>query len=160
MLTSANATQVLALRRWGRKHKAPFVLSLVLEYLARVLRVRSLSSGLGPSSNGGGMSSNPLMMLLMGENPLLSLVGGLMGAGAGGPRESRPVSEVEKMEWEKRDRAFWWYLLRGPLWEGWTRPKLEDLATATENRPLLGIVGGIIKDYLPLVDEYYYYSAT
>jgi hypothetical protein len=40
------------------------------------------------------------------------------------------------------------------------RPKLEGLARATENRTLLGIVGGIVRDHIPLVDEYHFYSAT
>jgi len=40
------------------------------------------------------------------------------------------------------------------------RPKLEGIVNATENRPILGLVGSIVKDYLPLIDEYYYYSST
>lgn len=101
------------------------------------------------------------MMAMMGENPLLGLLSGLLGAGQNAAaKESRPISDVEKAEWEKRSRAFWWYLLRGPVWYSWTRPKLDSIVSRTQNRPLLGIIGGLVSDYLPLVDEYYYYTAT
>lgn len=100
-------------------------------------------------------------MAMMGENPLLGLMSGIMGMGqSAASKEARPISEVESVEWEKRNRAFWWYLLRGPVWHSWTRPKLDSIVKKTQNRPLIGIVGGIVGDYLPLVDEYYYYSAT
>jgi peroxin-16 len=104
---------------------------------------------------------NPLLLAMMGENPVLGLLSTLMGAGqSASSKEARPISDVEKMEWEKRTRAFWWYILRGPAWYSFTRPKLDSIVKRTQNRPLLGIVGGFIGDYLPLVDEYYYYSAT
>lgn len=41
-----------------------------------------------------------------------------------------------------------------------TRPKLSSLVRKTEGKALIGMVGGIIGDYLPLVDDYYFYSAT
>lgn len=146
---------VLALRRWGRRHKAPFFLSLGMEFLARLMRIRALTP---PGSTASPSPlANPLLMAMMGENSVLSLLAKLTGSGA---KEARPISEVEKAEWEKRNRAFWWYLLRGPAWYSFTRPKLESLASKTESRPLLGIVGGIVRDYLPLVDDYYYYSST
>ncbi|MCO5598732.1 hypothetical protein L7F22_052830 [Adiantum nelumboides] len=146
---------VLAIRRWGRRHKTPFFLSLGMEYLARLMRIRSLTPP-GASTSPSPLA-NPLLMAMMGDSSILSLLTKLTGSGA---KESRPISEVEKQEWEKRNRAFWWYLLRGPAWYSFTRPKLESLASKTEARPLLGIIGGIVRDYLPLVDDYYYYSST
>jgi peroxin-16 len=139
-------------------HKTPFILSFALEYLARMMRIRSFN----PPDNGQfKSSSNPLMLAMMGENPLLGLLSSVMGAGqSAGAKEARPISDVEKAEWAKRNRAFWWYMLRGPVWHSWTRPKLDSIVKRTENRPLLGIVGGLISDYLPLVDDYYYYTAT
>lgn len=121
-----------------------------------MLRQRSFAP---PGGSRNPLTSNPLMMAMMGENPLLGLLSGFLGKGALS-KEGRPISDVEKLEWEKRNRAFWWYLLRGPLWYSWTRPKLDGIVKRTQERPLLGIVGGFIGDYLPLVDEYYYYSAT
>ncbi|UZJ52579.1 hypothetical protein CBS101457_001899 [Exobasidium rhododendri] len=149
---------VLALRRWGRKHWTPFMLSLTMEFLARLTRLRSFKPvGNTPSTP----SMNPLIMAMMGENPVLGLLSGLLGIGqSASAKEARPISDVEKVEWEKRNRAFWWYILRGPIWHSYTRPRLDSIVKRTQNRPLLGIIGGFIGDYLPLVDEYYYYSAT
>ena len=101
---------VLALRKWGRKHKAPFAISLAVEYLARVLRTRATADS---------PSANPLMLALMGGgNPILGLAAAFLGSGGAKPR---PISSVEQSEWARRDRSFWWYLLRGPAWHSWTR---------------------------------------
>jgi peroxin-16 len=107
---------VLALRKWGRKHKTPFFLSFGLEYLAGLMRVRALS----PPGAAGAPSplANPLLMAMMGDSAILSLLQRMTGSGA---KEARPISEVERQEWEKRSRAFWWYLLRGPAWHSFTR---------------------------------------
>ncbi|EPQ29268.1 uncharacterized protein PFL1_03023 [Pseudozyma flocculosa PF-1] len=152
---------VLAIRRWGRRHTAPFLLSFCLEYIARAMRKRALSSSTA-SGNGSAASllGNPLVAAMMGGNPMLGLLSAFLGGDSAAAKEKRPISSVEEMEWSKRDRSFWWYLLRGPVWYGWTRPKLSSLVARTENRALIGMVGGIVGDYLPLVDEYYFYSAT
>ncbi|SPO26111.1 uncharacterized protein UTRI_02386 [Ustilago trichophora] len=75
-------------------------------------------------------------------------------------KAKRPISTVEESEWSKRGNSFWWYLLRGPLWYSFTRPKLNGLVQRTQGKFLIGMVGGVLSDYLPLIDEYYYYSAT
>ncbi len=66
-----------------------------------------------------------------------------------------------------------WYLLRGSIWETYTRyaglhrvvswllilffrPKLEAVAEKTSHAPLLGLFGALMKDWIPLIDEYYY----
>lgn len=104
---------VLAIRRYGYRHTAPFLLSLALEYLARSLKQsQRLSAGLGSPGH---------------------------------------MSEVEKNEAARRQRAFWWYLLRGPVWEGWTKPQLEGIAGALQGKPLFGLFGSILKDYTPLI---------
>lgn len=107
---------VLALRRWGRKHRIPFFLSFGLEYLASLMRVRALTP---PGSTGSPSPlANPLLMAMMGDSSVLGLLAKLTGSGA---KEAQPISEVEKQEWQKRSRAFWWYLLRGPAWYSFTR---------------------------------------
>ncbi|KAL9940949.1 hypothetical protein V8E36_000437 [Tilletia maclaganii] len=162
---------VLAIRRYGRKSTTPWVLSLALELLARRLRNRSFlnpdsfSAALLtiPSSPTSALSSNPIALALMGSNPILGFLAGLLGGGLLGKaadEASRPVSDVEKHEWGRRDRNLWWYLVRGPAWYQWTRPKIEGIAKATENRALLSIVGGVLRDYLPLLDQYYFYTST
>lgn len=64
-----------------------------------------------------------------------------------------PASDAERAETKKRANAFWWYIVRGPVWESWTKPRLEGIATTLEDKPLLGFAATIIKDYLPLIDD-------
>ena len=68
-------------------------------------------------------------------------------------------SEVEKQELSKRQRAFWLYFLRGPVWDGWTRGKLQGVANRLEGVPLLSMLGNIAADYRSLIDDYHYCEA-
>ena len=86
----------------------------------------------------------------------------------------RNLSDVEKNEATKRARKFWWYFLRGPVWDGWTksalsllhvtiadltrndRPKVEGISAALEGKPILGFLATFVQDYLPLIDEYHF----
>jgi hypothetical protein len=36
------------------------------------------------------------------------------------------------------------------------RPKVEALVEKTANLPIIGVVSSIVKDWIPLVDGYYY----
>ncbi|GAA5982454.1 hypothetical protein JCM11641_006121 [Rhodosporidiobolus odoratus] len=119
---------VLAMRRYGRRHTLPYLLSLALEYLAFSLR-QSSTARFGESKASGSMLPQ------------------------------QPPSELEKQETGKRAKAFWWYMMRGPVWESWTKPQLESIAQKFDDKPLVGFVSTIIQDYTPLFDEYYYYSA-
>lgn len=68
-------------------------------------------------------------------------------------------ASVERDEYARRDRDLAWYLLRGSVWELYTRPKLESLIEKVAHVPLLSLVGAVVKDWVPLIDEYYYYTA-
>lgn len=35
-------------------------------------------------------------------------------------------------------------------------PKLESFATRTAHTPLVGLFGALLKDWMPLIDDYYY----
>ncbi|EST07090.1 Peroxisome membrane protein, Pex16 [Kalmanozyma brasiliensis GHG001] len=149
---------VLALRRYGRRATLPFALSFALEYLAKELRGRSFAPATpGPKNL---FATNPLMAALMGQNPLTSILASVFMGANPADKAKRPISSVEDSEWAKRGNAFWWYLLRGPLWYSFTRPRLTNLVNRTQGKFLIGMVGGVLSDYLPLIDEYYYYSAT
>ncbi|KAH9858131.1 peroxisome membrane protein [Lenzites betulinus] len=63
---------------------------------------------------------------------------------------------LERSEYARRDRDIVWYLLRGSIWENWTKPKLEGFADKTVHTPLIGVLGALVKDWIPLIDEYYY----
>jgi peroxin-16 len=48
------------------------------------------------------------------------------------------------------------FLLQGPMWVGWTRPKIMGALGFLERIPLVGLVGGFVEGYIPLVDDYFY----
>lgn len=154
---------VLALRRWGKRDAKPFVFSLCLEILARSMRQRSFYTHAKDAEAlpVPPMSSVSLMLSMLGiENSFLDWIAGTLSRRDPRRALAKPISTVEGDEWSARDRSFWWYLLRGPVWYNYTRPKIEGLVRRTENRRIIGMVGNIARDYLPLVDDYYYYTAV
>nr|GAT44156.1 predicted protein [Mycena chlorophos] len=74
-------------------------------------------------------------------------------------RTPPPYAALERSEYARRDRDMVWYLLRGSIWETYTKPKLESFALLTSSRPVLGLFGALVRDWIPLIDEYYYYTA-
>ncbi|KEP55759.1 peroxisomal membrane protein pex16 [Rhizoctonia solani 123E] len=71
-----------------------------------------------------------------------------------------PSAQLERAEYARRDRDLLWYFFRGFIWSEWTRPKLDAVAKKTQDAPLLGLLSAFIGDWMPLIDEYYYYTAT
>ncbi|KAH7883547.1 peroxisomal membrane protein PEX16 [Phlebopus sp. FC_14] len=72
-------------------------------------------------------------------------------------RRAPPLSAtIERDEYAHRDRDIAWYLLRGSVWESYTRPKLESVAESTARMPILGVFSAVVNDWIPLIDEYYY----
>jgi len=81
---------------------------------------------------------------------------------------------LESDEYARRDRDLLWYLLRGSVWKMYSRfvhfvaillkskittfcrPKIEALVEKTAGTPIIGVVSSIVKDWIPLVDGYYY----
>ncbi|KXN90064.1 Peroxisomal membrane protein PEX16 [Leucoagaricus sp. SymC.cos] len=74
-------------------------------------------------------------------------------------RAPPPSALLERSEYARRDKDMLWYLLRGSIWESYTRPKLESFVTSASRAPLLGLFGVLVKEWIPLIDEYYYYTA-
>ncbi|KAI0692789.1 peroxisome membrane protein [Cytidiella melzeri] len=66
---------------------------------------------------------------------------------------------LERSEYARRDRDIVWYLFRDSIWESWTRVKVEGFADRTAHTPLLSILSAFLKDWIPLIDEYHYYTA-
>ncbi|OWZ31130.1 peroxin-16 [Cryptococcus neoformans AD2-60a] len=50
--------------------------------------------------------------------------------------------------------------MTGPMWIGWTRPKIVSVARTLERIPILGLVGDLVEGYLPLVDDYFFYTTS
>jgi len=70
-----------------------------------------------------------------------------------------PSALLERSEHARRDKDMLWYLLRGSIWETYTRPKLESFVASASRAPLLGLFGALVKEWIPLIDEYHYYTA-
>lgn len=96
-------------------------------------------------------------------------------------RAPPPSATLERNEYARRDRDILWYLLRGSVWQSYTRygringvdllsetlhclnyprPKLESFADRTTHTPILGLMSAFVKDWIPLIDEYYYCKAS
>ncbi|KAH9964291.1 peroxisome membrane protein [Russula dissimulans] len=101
------------------------------------------------SSNREGKSSRPLLVSFILELASRHL-----------RRTPSNSSALERQEYARRDRDLFWYLLRGSIWESWTRPKLESLAETSEQWPVLNVLGALLRNWMPLVDEYHYYTST
>ena len=48
------------------------------------------------------------------------------------------------------------FFLQGPVWVGWTRPKIMTVVRGIQRIPLVGIAAELVEGYLPLVDDYFY----
>ncbi|OBZ78670.1 Peroxisomal membrane protein PEX16 [Grifola frondosa] len=122
-------------------------LSSPKEWLSEIIyTLRPLVYGVLLSS--GRKGNQPLVTALIMEFVSLNL-----------RRIPSPSSALERSEYARRDRDILWYLLRGSIWQTWTRPKLEAFAKSTAHAPLLGIFSAFVNDWVPLIDEYYYYTA-
>jgi peroxin-16 len=74
-------------------------------------------------------------------------------------RTAPAAAALERAEYSRRDRDMLWYLLRGSIWEEYTRPKIDAFANKVAHAPILGLFGALLKDWMPLIDEYYYYTS-
>ncbi|KAF9015126.1 peroxisomal membrane protein PEX16 [Cyathus striatus] len=66
---------------------------------------------------------------------------------------------LERSEYARRDKDMIWYLLRGSIWESYTRPKLEAFTNHASQAHWLGLFGAFVREWIPLIDDYYYYTA-
>jgi peroxin-16 len=74
-------------------------------------------------------------------------------------RTPPPAAALERSENARRDRDIFWYALRGSIWDTYTRPKVETVLDSTSRLPLIGLFSSLAKEWIPLIDEYYYYTA-
>lgn len=77
------------MRKYGKRHTFPYLLSLAIEYLAFSLR-RTAANRLALNKSTGSMLPHT-------------------------------ISEAEKAETKRRAMAFWLYVVRGPVWETFTK---------------------------------------
>ncbi|CAO3589576.1 unnamed protein product [Absidia cylindrospora] len=67
---------------------------------------------------------------------------------------------LEKNEYHRRLKLLAFYLLKGAFYTRITRPKLERLCNRLENKPLVNMASAILRDYLPLWENIYFYSSS
>lgn len=72
----------------------------------------------------------------------------------------RGLTALEKDELKKRGWGLGWWLMRGQFYEHFTRTWIRGVSQGLKDKPLLGMVGGIIEDYEFLWDQYYFPTAT
>ncbi|KAJ2087266.1 hypothetical protein IW138_005112 [Coemansia sp. RSA 986] len=71
-----------------------------------------------------------------------------------------PERTVEKDELSRRKWLFLYYLLRSPFFDRFTESRMTRVADWCSNKPLLNLVGALIHDYLPLWQQYYFYTSA
>ncbi|KAJ2958055.1 hypothetical protein NQZ79_g6289 [Umbelopsis isabellina] len=74
-------------------------------------------------------------------------------------RKEGSMTALEADEYGRRAFLLLYYLLRGPFYQHFTKPKLEAFCDATETRPVASIIAGVIRDYQPLWEDVYFYTA-
>jgi len=70
-------------------------------------------------------------------------------------RTPGPTSSLERSEYARRDRDLLWYFLRGDIWQ-LPRARLNKFAVSFGRFPVVGILGVFLKEWIPLIDDYYY----
>lgn len=72
-------------------------------------------------------------------------------------RPGSPSTSLQMEHYATQDRDLArTFFLTGPMWVGWTRPKIKRVCGLLERIPLVGLVGDFVEGYLPFVDEYFY----
>lgn len=75
-------------------------------------------------------------------------------------RGLRLSTTLERIQLKAKTQNLKWWLLRGEMYERYTRPLVRRLASKFDNLPLLNLVSMLVDDYLYLLDTYYFASAS
>ncbi|RKP03702.1 hypothetical protein CXG81DRAFT_9150 [Caulochytrium protostelioides] len=71
-------------------------------------------------------------------------------------RMRRDIAPLESQEYKKRLWLLLYYFLRMPLYDVYTKPRLDRFANALSTKPLLSLFSGLFQDYQPLWEQYYF----
>lgn len=130
----------------------------VLRPLIFVLMLRpTASNNNSKGSTSINYNSSPRLSALrtpLAVSLLLSLLSRQLRRSPGSSTSSS--NSLERTEYSRRDREILWHLFRGELWSEWTRPRLEAIQEKLGGKVLFGLVSGLLADWIPLVDEYWY----
>ncbi|KAF9427425.1 Peroxisomal membrane protein pex16 [Entomortierella beljakovae] len=81
-----------------------------------------------------------------------------IAARAGGGRGSSGTV-LEKDELKRRLWLLLFYVLRSPFYTQFTKERLDNFCESASKKPLISLVGGIVRDYQPLWESVYFYTA-
>ncbi|KAF9275627.1 Peroxisomal membrane protein pex16 [Mortierella alpina] len=73
------------------------------------------------------------------------------GRGSGTP--------LEKDEMKRRLWLLLYYVLRSPFYDQFTKERLHNFCESASKKPLISLVAGIVRDYQPLWESVYFYTA-
>ncbi|KAI8598921.1 peroxisome membrane protein [Dissophora ornata] len=79
-------------------------------------------------------------------------------AGRGGGRGGAGTP-LEKSEMKRRLWLLLYYVLRSPFYDRFTKERLHNFCESASKKPLISLVGGIVRDYQPLWESVYFYTA-
>ncbi|KAF9143222.1 Peroxisomal membrane protein pex16 [Linnemannia schmuckeri] len=66
---------------------------------------------------------------------------------------------LEKDEMKRRLWLLLYYVLRSPFYDRFTKERLHNFCESASKKPLISLVGGIVRDYQPLWESVYFYTA-
>ncbi|KAF9996040.1 Peroxisomal membrane protein pex16 [Modicella reniformis] len=66
---------------------------------------------------------------------------------------------LEKDEMKRRLWLLLYYVLRSPFYDRFTKERLSNFCEATSKKPLISLLGGIVRNYQPLWESVYFYTA-
>ncbi|KAF9575839.1 Peroxisomal membrane protein pex16, partial [Lunasporangiospora selenospora] len=119
---------VMAMRRYGQKSWYPWLLSLSIEVASR----------------------SCLKQFLRDRSHALA---GRPGSGVVGSSGT----PLEKDEMKRRLWLLLYYVLRSPFYDQFTKERLHNFCESASKKPLISLVGGIVRDYQPLWESVYFY---
>ncbi|KAI8075443.1 peroxisome membrane protein [Gilbertella persicaria] len=67
---------------------------------------------------------------------------------------------LEQQEFNRRLKLMLLNIMRGAFYLKITRPRLEKFCNKTESKPILSMVSGVLRDYLPLWEQIYFYTSA
>ncbi|KAI9482848.1 MAG: peroxisome membrane protein [Benjaminiella poitrasii] len=91
---------------------------------------------------------------------LISLISIKKGYEARNKGSRNNMMPLEKQEYHRRLKLILFNLMRGIFYLKITRPRLERFCNRTESKPILSMAAGVLRDYLPLWEQIYFYTSA
>ncbi|KAF9922780.1 Peroxisomal membrane protein pex16 [Linnemannia zychae] len=106
----------------------------------------------------GQKSWYPWFLSLAIELTSRSCIKNFLASRPGGGR-SGSGTLLEKDEMKRRLWLLLYYFLRSPFYDRFTKERLHNFCETASKKPLISLVAGIVRDYQPLWESVYFYTA-